>query len=278
MHTSILKDEIKNKKLIDEGYCTIPILNSEQLKIAIEQNKKCNISWNFGKLDFSFVKENSNLMFEAKKILDKQILQDILFHFHNYKSLGYGFINKGFGLNNTLSYHQDWTITDERISNPIAIWCPLQETSDRNGGISVIPYTHLVDTGIRTLNTPTMFFDFDDLEINYYTEVINLKAGEALVYFPNLFHGTSANKTFSNRRAMVMTLLEANNEAFFYDNIDTNIYNRYKLPDDFNINYHQYIIKNEIFNLPIFDTVVLESNRLDKSDVLLYLSKYKLNL
>lgn len=105
--------------------------------------------------------------------------------------------------NSVVSFHQDWTYTDERSHRAVLVWIPLVDTSAANGGLRAIPGSHRWTSGLRpgggTLPTEPHQGAFGAI-----ASELELEAGEALIYDPALVHGSGPNPSAHHRPALAV--------------------------------------------------------------------------
>jgi hypothetical protein len=101
-------------------------------------------------------------------------------------------------------YHQDWNMVDETIQRTYGIWIPLQDVNHKNGTVTILPGSH--NYYPLTYRSATIPWIYDDSEIKDLIkenqEVLNLKAGEAVIFDNAIIHSTTENETADNRAAI----------------------------------------------------------------------------
>lgn len=119
---------------------------------------------------------------------------------------GSSFLVKGTGPNSASTLHQDWNNVDESVSISASIWCPLVDVDHTNGALVVIPGSHRLRRSIRSLDTDSLYIDFDVVDPALLRS-IPAAAGEAVIYAHNLFHGSLPNASAAVRVAAVAGVL-----------------------------------------------------------------------
>lgn len=155
---------------------------------------------------------------------------------NGYRLIGAGFIDKepGFGL---LPMHQDTSIVqDETKMQCVTIWVALTDVDEKNGGLSVIPCSHLYHRSPRAL-----FSQFpglkeeDELRANYSRQV-PLKTGEAVIFDRSLFHDSAPNPTNSRRPAIQIIVAPSHMPAYYHVHREIDgkgMLDCYSVPDSF---------------------------------------------
>ena len=123
------------------------------------------------------------------KLIEKHI-NDLL-HVGTYVE-GSGFLLKPTGEFSELSPHQDSSLIDETKFFSYFGWIPLQDTNVTNGGITVIPKSHLWGINYRSLDIPWLLKDYENI-LKKYSIPIEVKAGEILFFETALIHGSLKN-------------------------------------------------------------------------------------
>lgn len=119
---------------------------------------------------------------------------------------GASFLVKGTGPQSASTPHQDWNNVDETRAQSLSIWCPLIDVDEENGALQVVPGSHRLRPSIRSLDTPSLYLDFTD-ELEPYLRAVPARAGEAVLYAHNLFHGSKPNRSEQVRVAAVSGVL-----------------------------------------------------------------------
>ena len=107
---------------------------------------------------------------------------------------GSSFLVKGAGSNSASTPHQDWNNVEEERTESLSVWVPLVDVDEHNGALQVIPGSHHARPSIRSLDTPSLYLDFTD-RLEPYLRCVPARAGDAIVYAHNLFHGSKENRS-----------------------------------------------------------------------------------
>lgn len=266
MMKQYLSDTNLNEFLINKGYVIIDFFNKVEVEHLLKLNKNVSKFIPNKGLNFSFVDANEKKLEAAELYIKVNLRDNILKHFNNLTLFGTGFINKRFGFNNQVTFHQDWNLVDETQYNSIACWIALQDTDINSGTIAVIPKSHTIKQSIRTINSPSLTINLFEKQIKKKVLVLTLKAGQGIAYFPNLFHATYPNKKYFFRRAIALNLIPITAQALLFEkNEEKNLFEAYILPSDFSFKFKHYIIDKNYKLLPkvdkTFDNVVSLSNQ-----------------
>lgn len=136
--------------------------------------------------------------------------------------------------------HQDFNFVDEMEYTAFNLWCPLVDTTRQNGGLFVIPGSHLVFRTQRGPNIPKALTRYNEL-LQRYSSFIPLSKGQAIVFDHKLVHYSPSNRTDSVRVAVQSVLKPGNAEAlhYFFDESQNNVV-AYRIDK-------QYILENDLW-------------------------------
>ena len=111
--------------------------------------------------------------------------------------------------------HQDFNFVDESQHTAFNLWCPLVDTSPRNGGLFVIPGSHRVFKTQRGPNLPRSLTLYNEL-LQRYSTFIPLRRGQAIVFDHKLVHFSPPNQTSEVRVAIQSVLKPQEAQALHY--------------------------------------------------------------
>lgn len=98
--------------------------------------------------------------------------------------------------------HVDWTFLDEDRFSSVTVWCPLIDTTVRNGTLGVVAGSHRRIDFVRAANIPSFerceaaVADIDDRPI------IELRAGQAIILDNRVVHFSPPNQSSDARVAI----------------------------------------------------------------------------
>lgn len=125
------------------------------------------------------------------------------------------FLVKGVGPKGVSILHQDWSSVDEDRFESLSIWCPLTDTNEENGCLYVAKGSHRIFRTVRCFTHPTVFMEFDN-EIEPFVAPVYVKAGQAVIYAHNLFHGSKPNNSGTARIAVTAGIFPDEAKSLFY--------------------------------------------------------------
>lgn len=230
---NILNARVLDNLLLQDGYVTLPLLNIQEVTQLLNTYHKNHKKTPEGLYASAHVNDTNF----RKKMNDaiSDVVSDVVNqHFNNCRPLGGSFIVKTPGQAGYLFPHQDWNIVDESQHRSFNVWIPLVDTYPENGGIYVMPKSHLVvNPTFRGANLPPVFGDLTDVLWQQMTPLY-LKAGEALIYDHRLIHASPVNKTNDLRIAVVFGIIpQEASLRYYYKNKQTNKVDEYEATVDF---------------------------------------------
>ena len=125
----------------------------------------------------------------------------------NFRAFFGATTSKGARSTTVIPFHQDWTYTDERTTRAVFLWCPLVDVDGDNGALRVVPGSHQWSEAIRPSRITEASTGFQD-ELKAVSQLIPLRAGQALAFDPATFHGSGPNLTDSQRPALTLAFVE----------------------------------------------------------------------
>ncbi|BAQ61811.1 hypothetical protein GM3708_2217 [Geminocystis sp. NIES-3708] len=148
----------------------------------------------------------------------KKILAQKMAHFlRSYRLCHWSFLVKhAQRLDSTIGLHYDWSFVDINRFNSVGVWCPLIDVNNYNGCLKVVKGSHNLN------NKPSGgYSDFPykhllpTIEEKYLTE-LSIKAGEAVIYDTNIFHGSPPNQTTNERVVLAGLMISIDSTLRYY--------------------------------------------------------------
>jgi hypothetical protein len=143
-----------------------------------------------------------------------------------------GITSKGRRSDQPIPFHQDWTYTDERRHRPVFFWCSLVDTDLSNGGLSVVPGSHRWSTGIRPSREHEASEGLQS-ELAARAQPVALRAGQAVVFDPAMFHGSGANHTDAPRPAFTVAVVPNEAELLHFHETSDGSLLGFRVDEDF---------------------------------------------
>ncbi|MDB5283312.1 MAG: glycosyl transferase family 2 [Bacteroidota bacterium] len=138
-------------------------------------------------------------------------------------------------LNSYLPIHTDSNLVlNPHLEAHYALWIPLQDVDENNGAVTVVKNSHRLPPYIAAATIPWPFDKHQQL-LKDKMQVLNLKAGEAIVFDNRLIHCSTPNKTGQIRIGLSIRLTHFLTPYYSFYRPDTNknILNVYHEEHDF---------------------------------------------
>ena len=218
-----MKKLFKNSEIQErferDGYIKMDLLQAEE----VEQLK----SYYFGKHFDNKIEEGFHVSLDN---LDSQLVDEVgqkirsiltpktLEIFENPKVFTASFVIKEPGLRNIVPPHQDWTFVDENEFTSVTLWTPLVGVTEENGALGVIPGSHRLFNYPRSSPSPQSKSPLADhiFTLFPYVEIIDMKAGETLIFNNRLIHASPPNLSKSARLAVGIGVTQADASLIHY--------------------------------------------------------------
>jgi hypothetical protein len=203
---SILADQSLDYTLREDGYVIIPLLSETTTNTLLQFYFRQHPQQVTGMYATA---HDENL--ELRKTVSEQIklmaLPYIQAAIPGVEVLGGSFIAKGNDPQATLPPHQDWNIVDEQQFRSFNLWIPLVDTNAENGGIMVLPKSHLFGMYYRGPHISSAY-EMVGEELLQNMKLLEIPAGHALLYDHRLLHASGPNQSKSLRIVAVMGVIE----------------------------------------------------------------------
>lgn len=136
----------------------------------------------------------------------------------NYKAFTASYVIKEAGLQNIVPPHQDWTFVDEDAFTSATVWIALMDVNKNNGALGVIKGSHKLFNTPRTSPSPEAKSVLSDHAFNLFpfVEVIEMKAGEALIFNNRTVHASPPNTSGITRIAAGIGITHKNAQLRHY--------------------------------------------------------------
>lgn len=133
-----------------------------------------------------------------------------------------------------LPVHQDLTYTDEKTYRSYAAWVPLNDVGDENGGISLIPGSHLWLNHTRA-GGPTGSPDLTRLQERLVEAChsVPVPRGSMLAWDSATFHGSTPNRSTAPRPVAALSFAPRQAELRYFHRTQDGVLNGYRIDGNF---------------------------------------------
>jgi hypothetical protein len=244
-HT-IFKDAELAQQIHDVGYAVIDFASGSQIeKLQQLYDQEHALPNGEGGMFYSLYSSKIEYRRLVNDTISKVLEPSVKLNFENYREVINTFIAKLPGPKSSFSLHQDTTGLDEHKYSPLSVWLPLNDVTEQNGCMSVIPKSHHFFSPYRGVSFPD---PFDGIKNNLakYLVPVTVKKGQAVIFDPRLVHNSSANMS-DKPRIVSLTGLFPESVDFLHCYMDMGqkptAIEFYKQGDDFLIEY-PYLLDN----------------------------------
>jgi ectoine hydroxylase-related dioxygenase (phytanoyl-CoA dioxygenase family) len=214
----IFLDEKKELSFRRNGYLILDVFSEKQLNelkfLFKEFVSECLPDTLYTSHNRNSFETNLEISRAIRVLVEPELLQ----HTEVFQPIIGHFISKSANNDYEFALHQDWNTTDELRYACASIWIPLQDTYKKNGGIFVIPGSHRFYTNQRSgsLSIPRVPRQdgFEEL-----IKAVPVRAGQAFIFHPALFHGSYPNMTSNDRHVVLLSIIEKQ-APFLYHHFD----------------------------------------------------------
>lgn len=210
----MFNDNQKQADFERDGFITLPLLQQdeiEELQQLFDETRPEEIQGIYSNVHGN-TEENNRIIDQRITEIFERRLEGM---FKDSYIAGSTFLVKGTGENSASTLHQDWNNVDETRFDSLSIWCPLVDVDEQNGCLQVLPGSHRMFNTIRSITIPSVYLDFDE-DIAPYLRSVPVKAGTAVIYAHNLFHGSKPNYTDQVRVSVVTGVLPKKAQHLHY--------------------------------------------------------------
>ena len=201
----LFKDATVQRFFDEEGYVKIQVLDAPEIQVLLDYYKSLQLKDEAG---FGFhismdVKDKSLVPKILEKIFEVA-LPKISLHFENATPFVGSFVIKEPNPMGVVPVHQDWSfVEDEEQNCSVTCWVPLVDVTLENGALGIVRGSHNFFSSYRPSPSPQVPSPISEhmFTIFPYLKLVEMKAGEALIFDNRTFHGSPPNSSNSARIA-----------------------------------------------------------------------------
>jgi hypothetical protein len=212
---SLFKSAELSQQFDRNGYVVLPFLSHQDLEELSAMFEKYAPRLGQYSIYSNLEDKDKGTNFEIENTIRKLFQPSIQKHFHNYKFFGGSYLVKGTGENSATELHQDWNAVDENKDTSLTVWVPLEDVNEQNGCLQVIPGSHKWFSTIRAANISSLYLKFDP-RVEPRVTSVPIKAGTAVIFAFNLFHGSKPNRSNHVRKAVHLAMANDDAELIHY--------------------------------------------------------------
>jgi len=202
----LFKDDIVQDFFAKNGYVKFNVLNPDEIKTLLDYYYAAELHQENGAgFSMSMELNDKTKVARVREKIFEVALPKAMNHFYNAKVIAGSYVVKDYNPVCIVPPHQDWSFVDnEGEYCSVTCWIPLVDTTIENGAMGVIKGSHLMLNNIRSSPSPQVPTPLMDHQFSLfpYLEMIEMKAGEALVFDHRTFHASTPNTTNQPRVAI----------------------------------------------------------------------------
>lgn len=206
---ALFKDAALQHELNEKGFVTVQVLNEAELNELRAYYMDIHPNGAPGKIDGIHMTtwcEDLAYKLSVANRLSEIYRKPCEAIFQNYRTLNNVFIVKDSG-ETPFKVHQDWNVVDEKENFAINVWIPLYDITKNEGGLWVVEGSHKINYHVR--GSAYLFPNYTRYndELERAAKSVNLKAGEAIVFYLNIIHGSPPNHGKTERIATCFSVI-----------------------------------------------------------------------
>ncbi len=207
----LFQDNIHQAELEKNGFVIIPFLSEKEVlelnMIYTSIHKGEEPGQFFDKIHMTTWCKDADYKKEVSKKLTSLFKQAGESFFKQYRRLNHVFIVKKSGQDTTFKVHQDWNVVDESKYQSVNVWVPLHDVDEASGALWILKGSHRINRNIR--GAGYLFPDYSKFtgELEKAAISVKLKAGEAIVFYHSVIHGSPPNLSSRDRVAACFSVI-----------------------------------------------------------------------
>lgn len=211
----LLTDRSLQRQIDEQGYAVVRLLTDAQVG-TLHSLYERYVSGD----EISDLYESSRHKdYETSRTINESIRDEIAVAgealFAAARVYGGSFMVKSHTDSTMLPLHQDWSVVDENKYQTLFVWCALGTTTAEDGGLFVLPGSHRYFRSLRSGSYPSDRF-YLPAHLHGHVRDIELRPGEAVLYFDSLFHGSYANSGLKDRIVATARLMDKDADLLYF--------------------------------------------------------------
>ena len=234
---NIFKNSELQKQFDKDGFVVLPLLESNEVNKLLDYYKNQNFD---NKIEAGFHisldNQNQDLVKEVGSKIKEVLVPKTTDLLDDCKVFTASYVIKEPGLQNIVPPHQDWTFVDESQFCSATIWTALVDVTEKNGALGVIRGSHKIFDHKRSSPSPQSKSPLSDhiFTLFPFVEVIEMKAGESLIFNNSLIHASPPNLSDQARIAVGIGITQSEAQLnHFYQNPTSGKLEEFVVDEDF---------------------------------------------
>lgn len=220
-----------------DGFLVLPLLNPDEVSTLLKyyQNQNFDNKIEAG-FHISLDNQNEDLVKEVGSKIREVLVPKTVDLLDDCKIFTASYVIKEPGLKNIVPPHQDWTFVDESQFCSATVWTALVDVNESNGALGVIKGSHKIFDHKRSSPSPQSKSPLADhiFTLFPYVDVIEMKAGESLIFDNRLIHASPPNLSDQARIAVGIGITPSEADLkHFYQNPTSGKLEEYDVDENF---------------------------------------------
>jgi ectoine hydroxylase-related dioxygenase (phytanoyl-CoA dioxygenase family) len=240
---ALLRDPRLQADFDRQGFVVTPLLSGQQVNALLELYHR-HIRGDVSGL-YESSRHNS---YAVNRSINQAIRDEVAIAgrdlFLPGKLYGGTFMVKSCADSRVLPLHQDWSVVEEKYRT-FFVWCALMDVSRVNGCLFVLPGSHLYFQSLRSGSYPSDRFVLPP-GLHRHVVDVPLKAGEAILYSDDVFHGSYANSGSNDRIVVTARVMEDVANLVYYHKAGEKHVDVYQADEEFYLTHIDALAKGRL--------------------------------
>lgn len=215
-------DSVLQQSLDRDGYVAFPLLDATEVEILRSDFDRVGSAPGDPGLacHSSFHTFDKDYKIEVDRLVLEVLAPHLEQVFDRQRSLPCNFIVKWPGGMSGFGLHQDLSLVDESLHRSVEVWIALDDTSEQNGQLWMVPGSHAWVPTIRGIHAfPSAFSGVARRVIRRHARPVAVSAGDAVVFNHAVAHFSLPNRSEHPRLVAITDLIpeEADHLHYFGD-------------------------------------------------------------
>jgi Phytanoyl-CoA dioxygenase (PhyH) len=236
-----MRNIFKNNQIQAEfdknGFVVLPLLDENEVSVLLNyyQNQEFDNKIEAG-FHISLDNQNEDLVKEVGAQIKSILAPKTMDLLDDCQIFTASYVIKEPGLQNIVPPHQDWTFVDESEYCSATVWTALVDVTEQNGALGVIRGSHTLFNHKRSSPSPQSKSPLSDhvFTLFPFVDVIEMKAGDCLIFDNRLIHASPPNLSDQVRIAVGIGITQKEAQLkHFYQNPQNGKLVEYNVNDGF---------------------------------------------
>jgi ectoine hydroxylase-related dioxygenase (phytanoyl-CoA dioxygenase family) len=231
--TPTLVDPVLDETLRVHGFVVVDLLESDELATLLARFHELHPAPTTTTWESDFYTGDTGMKRTVHRTIGDAFAPGIGRHFRGHHSVLHNFVINWPGPDGGLVLHQHSSVVDPALGSSVVVWCALNDASEANGTLHVVPASHTVQLGPRPERTSSWHEPFTEQLLEEFLVRVEVPAGHALVFDNQLLHCSFPNTTDEPRITAAAVVVPDALEPLFYERLDDTTARAYRLDPEF---------------------------------------------